>query len=416
MYSLFLARKEIEGKEFILCNGDVAFFEETILRFSDNGRSEILIDFDRFTEDNMKVLIDPDGFIRELSKNVTEANSHGVSLDLYKFNSTDSISLFNEIEDQIDKGNLMSWTEVAIAKLCKNFQVHIEAINVGSDSWYEIDNLHDLKEGRRKFVKNFEIEKFESIICDLDGTLLNENVAIEGAVEVLNQLSNTGCLIFYLTNNSGFSDLGHRDRLIHLGFPVRDQSIISSTKQTLLFLAESGIRDIYLFGTESVSSDFLREGFRINSRTPEMVVICNHTEFTYSELSVALKFIHSGVPYLLTHRDFSRPTPNGPMPDAGAVGLLIQEITGIQPLRILGKPSPDILRLIPGFQDSRKSHEGRSKSHFVIIGDRLELDVKLGLEAEISTVLVLSGSTSEVEFQSSDYGPDLVVETIADFL
>jgi choline kinase len=66
MYSLSLTSNKLKGKEFILCNGDVAFKSQTVARFSKESMSEILYEENSYREDNMKVLFDEFGNLQKI--------------------------------------------------------------------------------------------------------------------------------------------------------------------------------------------------------------------------------------------------------------------------------------------------------------------------------------------------------------
>jgi len=51
-----------------------------------------------------------------------------------------------------------------------------------------------------------------------------------------------------------------------------------------------------------------------------------------------------------------------------------------------------------------------------LIGDRMDTDIKSGLEAGMHTVLVLTGSTAGVDVDRYPFRPSRVVESIADLV
>jgi NagD protein len=51
-----------------------------------------------------------------------------------------------------------------------------------------------------------------------------------------------------------------------------------------------------------------------------------------------------------------------------------------------------------------------------MIGDRMDTDVKSGLEAGMHTVLVLTGSTAAADTERYPYRPARIVDSIADLI
>jgi HAD superfamily hydrolase (TIGR01450 family) len=415
MYSLFLASDQVRGKCFILCNGDVAFTSKSILRFSGINKSEILVDLNQFTIDNMKVVFDSKGLLRDISKKIEKVSSHGISLDVYKFSEADSEVLFEFIEKEIAENRKNNWTEAALSELSKNQIIELNVVDIGTDLWFEVDNHEDIQKARKIFVPKEDFYNFKYYFFDLDGTLLIENEPVKESIKLINQLHERGKSVFFLTNNSAYTDAQHAKRLMSKGFAAVPNQVISALGQTIRYLLRNEIREIFFLGTAAASKDFLEAQISLSFDKPQVVIIGNDTELTYNKFQEALELIHGGTPYILTHCDFSRPTNFGPLPDVGAWGLLIQELTGVAPVHVFGKPNSQILESY--FQDLQDSPSIKlSFDNAVIIGDRLNTDIALGVNVNIFSILTLTGSTSEKTFQESLLKPDLTVNSVSDLL
>lgn len=415
MYSLFLASNYARGQRFLLCNGDVALTPKSVLRFSNLNRSEILTDTKKFTIDNMKVIFNSNDVLQDISKSIIDADSHGLSLDVYKFSDQDSEVLFQFIEKEVLEGRKNSWTEIALSDLSRKELIKMNKVDIEDDPWFEIDNQDDIRSARDLFLKKDDFYKFKFYFFDLDGTLLIDNQPIHGSIELVNDLQRLGKLVFFLTNNSGYTNVQHATRLTSKGFNANPNQVISSLGQTINHLLKSKIFEIFFVGTHSASQDILDSGIECNSTQPQVVVIGNDTELTFEKFQQALEMIHGGVPYILTHADYSRPTVWGPLPDVGAWASIISELSGRAPIHIFGKPDPGIL--MAGSIDFMSNILIElSIENAVMIGDRLNTDVRLGVNANIYTVLTLSGSTSEKIFQESLLKPNLVVNSVKDLL
>lgn len=74
----------------------------------------------------------------------------------------------------------------------------------------------------------------------------------------------------------------------------------------------------------------------------------------------------------------------------------------------IGKPSPTMINL---------SIENNSflKEETIIIGDRLYTDILCGINAGITTALVLTGETKVDDLNETQYIPDCVFENISSF-
>ncbi|MFX0071858.1 MAG: HAD hydrolase-like protein [Candidatus Hermodarchaeota archaeon] len=52
----------------------------------------------------------------------------------------------------------------------------------------------------------------------------------------------------------------------------------------------------------------------------------------------------------------------------------------------------------------------------VLIGDRLYTDIRMGNEANVTTICVLTGETSEEMIEQSKFKPDIVLEKATDLM
>ncbi len=416
MYSLSLASHILKGREFISINGDVAIKSASLLKFSDRNESQFLFDSSRYSVDNMKVQTSQDGNLLSLSKNLGHEVSNGIAADVYKFSSDDSHNFFEEIHRLIQSDDRNQWLEVAIDKLCQEKKLDLKGIDIKGDLWFEIDNVSDLELAREIFASEIDLSGFEVFIFDLDGTLLLGSKVFDASLPLLKALIEANKKVYYVTNNSSYSDNGHKERLNGFSFPVAGDSVISSTKQTINYLLNEGYKKVFLLGTESASVDFLAANLSMKTRNPEIVVIANDTEITYDKLQISISHINNGIPYVVTHPDTSCPTEFGFMPDAGYWMELIKSLTGIPPLKVFGKPSVSMLDAIPRLTSDIKNNSKDLASKYVIVGDRLHFDIAMGLNSGISSILTLSGGTSELEFQNSNLKPLYVVNSVGDLL
>ena len=85
---------------------------------------------------------------------------------------------------------------------------------------------------------------------------------------------------------------------------------------------------------------------------------------------------------------------------------MITAVTGMEPYYV-GKPNPVMMR-------SALNNIGAHSENTVMIGDRMDTDVKSGLEAGMRTVLVRSGISDDAEIARYPYRPTAIVDSVAD--
>ena len=98
---------------------------------------------------------------------------------------------------------------------------------------------------------------------------------------------------------------------------------------------------------------------------------------------------------------FSRAASSSVMPTATAA-------TGREPYYV-GKPNPVMMR-------TALNKIGAHSERTVMIGDRLDTDVRSGLEAGMRTILVRSGIADDEEISRFPFRPWKVVDGVADLI
>ena len=246
-----------------------------------------------------------------------------------------------------------------------------------------------------------------SWLTDMDGVLVHEQAALPGAVEFIESLQTHGRRFLVLTNNSIFTPRDLRARLFRSGMELPEESIWTSALATARFLAEQAPgAAAYVIGEAGLTSAMHEEGFILADADVEFVVLGETRTYSFSALTRAIRLIKGGAKFIATNPDVTGPSAEGPLPATGAVAAMITAATGISPYYI-GKPNPLMMR-------TALNRIGAHSETSVMIGDRMDTDVKSGLEAGMRSILVLSGSTGAEDISTYPYRPTLVLDGIAD--
>src|SRR5690625_2533944 len=148
------------------------------------------------------------------------------------------------------------------------------------------------------------------------------------------------------------------------------------------------------------------EGVILADADVEFVVLGETRTYSFEALTRAIRLIKGGAKFIATNPDVTGPSAEGPLPATGAVAAMITAATGISPYYI-GKPNPLMMR-------TALNRIGAHSETSVMIGDRMDTDVKSGLEAGMRSILVLSGSTGAEDISTYPFRPTLVRDGIAD--
>lgn len=244
-------------------------------------------------------------------------------------------------------------------------------------------------------------------LTDMDGVLVHEEAALPGAAEFIAALQQFGRPFLVLTNNSIFTPRDLRARLARSGISLPESAIWTSALATARFLAEQqpGVA-AYVIGEAGLTSAMHEEGFILADTDVEFVVLGETRTYSFEALTRAIRLIDGGAKFIATNPDVTGPSREGPLPATGAVAAMITAATGVVPYYV-GKPNPLMMR-------TALNRIGAHSETSVMIGDRMDTDVKSGLEAGMRSVLVLTGSTREDEITQYPFRPTAVLNGIAD--
>jgi HAD superfamily hydrolase (TIGR01450 family) len=406
MYSLFLLHEQLSGNEFVLSNGDVAI-ETAVLETLVNEHHQdcVAVDIGIHNDESMKVSVNQNGYIDDISKELTQEQSIGCSIDFYKFSASASDVFFGEIRRIIEvEKNIKDWTEVALQRLFREQRLKFSTCDISSLKWTEIDNYDDLAAAEKLFSGfKSRIRDLVNFVFDLDGTLYVGKKIIPGAIDAIKALRAAGKKIYFVSNNSSKSRGDYVRTLGDYGISCHESEIVLSTDSLVAFLEANQVKKIHVLGTDSLVETLSRFGFDTCSSSPEYVVIGYDTELTYEKLVSACGHINAGVDFLATHSDIFCPSELGPVPDVGAFLEMITATTGKKPTRVFGKPDISMLRTL-----------GIDPALTVVVGDRMYTDIMMARNFGCQSVLVLTGDTTRELVDVADLVADFVVNSVED--
>ena len=246
-------------------------------------------------------------------------------------------------------------------------------------------------------------------LIDMDGVLVHEETAIPGAAAFLARLGELGMRFMVMTNNSIYTPRDLSARLRASGLEVPEPSIWTSALATARFLRRQRPGgSAFVIGEAGLTTALHDAGYTLTERDPDYVVLGETRTYSFERVTRAVRLVADGARFIATNPDPSGPTKEGPVPATGSVAALISTATGVQPY-FVGKPNPLIIRSALNALDAHSEVSG-------VIGDRMDTDVKSGLEAGMFTVLVLTGSTAAGEVERYPYRPSLVAPSVADLV
>lgn len=244
-------------------------------------------------------------------------------------------------------------------------------------------------------------------LLDMDGTIYLDNDLFDGTLDFLAHVKKSGGRYIFLTNNSSKSVEKYIEKLASLGIESTADDFLTSTDATVLYLQKKNYNKIYAFGTESFKEQLRASGLPVTDELCDGIdCLCMgfDTELTFKKLEDACILLGRGVDYIATNPDWVCPTWYGFVPDCGSVSEMLYNATKRRPT-FIGKPEPTMAELA-------LEKTGYQKKDAVLIGDRLYTDIACGVNAQISTIFVLSGEGTLEDLEKSEVKPQYVYGSI----
>ena len=139
----------------------------------------------------------------------------------------------------------------------------------------------------------------------------------------------------------------------------------------------------------------------------DAVVVAFDRTLDYRKLNTAYQALLKGARFFATNADKTCPMPGGDIPDAGATIAALEHLTGRKLELLAGKPSGLIM-------DVALSWLGLAAQRCMMVGDRLETDIRMGQQAGMCTAVVLSGVSTREDVARMERPPDFVLDTIGE--
>jgi NagD protein len=201
-------------------------------------------------------------------------------------------------------------------------------------------------------------------------------------------------------------------KLTRLGIAADPADVLTSAGVLARWLAEEAPgASLYVMGEPPLVEELQAAGLwpTDGSGPVDFVVVSFDRSFDYAKLNTAFQAIRRSARLVATNGDRTCPVAEGEVPDAGAIIGAIEGCTGKRPEMIAGKPSPLII-------EAALKRMGLRAAECLVVGDRLETDIRMGKEAGATTALVLTGVARPEDVPVSPWQPDIVLPSVAELL
>lgn len=232
------------------------------------------------------------------------------------------------------------------------------------------------------------MKEYKGYLIDLDGTMYFGKKRIPTAEKFVLDLIEREEPFLFVTNNATRSPEMIADSLREeYDLPISVDHIHTSTMTLVDYMLEyhQG-KSVFVVGEEPLHHQVAAAGFDLKQTSDAQVVVQGlNRQTNYQELAHAATAIRHGAAFLVTNTDQTLPTEYGLMPSSGALTAFLEVASGKQPI-VMGKPFKPVV-------EAALTRLNLQAEDVLMIGDKYETDIQVGINAGMDTLMVLTGVT-----------------------
>lgn len=245
----------------------------------------------------------------------------------------------------------------------------------------------------------------KAVIFDLDGTIYVGGTPVPGAKEKIEELKGKGIQVIFLTNAGTSSRRSLAAKLGKMGFATEEKDVYCGAYILAKYIEEHRKgKSVFVLGERGIPEECEALGIPLAKSGADIVAVGLDRQLTYEKLSQALGELERGAELFATNKDATYPTEKGLMPGAGAIVAALEYASG-RKAHVSGKPAAYTMKLI-------EREHGLKNDEVLMVGDRLDTDIRFARDCKVKSALVLTGITKKGE--KWDIDPDYVFDSVAD--
>lgn len=249
--------------------------------------------------------------------------------------------------------------------------------------------------------------KNKFFMIDLDGTMYWGQKRLDGAKEFIDYLIDNNIGFIFLTNNSCRTQEMAANHMLKMGFkgikPEMFYTSAMAASDTIARMYPDKKRASYI-GEQGLKEALLDNGFKMSPDEADFLFVGLDRNATYSDYSYALRLLLKGAKLVATNDDRILLSEKGANVGNGCIVKLFEYASGQEALTI-GKPNLPII-------DGALRYADVSKDQVVILGDNLETDIQMGINAGVETILVTTGVHDMQDCYKMDIHPTYIVANL----
>lgn len=241
-------------------------------------------------------------------------------------------------------------------------------------------------------------ERYDLAMLDLDGVVYVGGDAVPGAPGHLERARAAGLRLAFITNNAARPPERVAEHLRELGVEAEVDDVVTSAQAAARVLADrfgAGAR-VVLLGSDGLRAALDEQGLIAVGVEDEAVAVVTGygPEVLWRDIMRVAVRVREGLPWVASNRDYTIPTAYGVAPGHGVLVETLERFSGVNPTTA-GKPERPLL------DETVRRVGGRRP---LMVGDRLDTDIEGARNADVDSLLVLTGVTGLAELVAARPG------------
>ncbi|UJF32185.1 HAD-IIA family hydrolase [Paenibacillus hexagrammi] len=255
-----------------------------------------------------------------------------------------------------------------------------------------------------------DLQQYKGYMFDLDGTIYAGNRLLPGVASALQLLRQRGKPLLFVTNTTIRTAESVKQRLEELGVVCGDDEVMTALCVSGMYFREhEPIARIFMIGEAAMKQELDRCGVETteDALRATHVLVGLDRQFTYEKLTQGMRALRNGAQLIAANPDPFCPMDDGAIPDTWSLVKALETASLRQTAKVIGKPSAYY---------ARKALErmGLAPQDCLMVGDRMETDIRFGHMNGMHTAFVLTGADSIEDIPSSGIEPDYVLASLSE--
>ncbi len=261
-----------------------------------------------------------------------------------------------------------------------------------------------------------DVLAYETYFFDLDGTIFIGDLLLPGVRQTLQYLREHGKQVLFLSNTTIRTREECRNRLRLMGIEVRTEEVVTAASVSAVYFREmQGMNNrkpqVMVIGEQALKYEMACGGNALTDEPMEAthVLVGMDRNFDYEKLHRAMKAVRAGAYLIAANPDPNCPVVGDLLPDTWAMVKAIEAASCGTVQEIIGKPSAY-------YAEKVLEQSGTRRENCLMVGDRMDTDIRFGLSHGISTALVLTGVTAREDLEQYSTLPDHIWTSMSEML